>query len=190
MPKGCGPAGRKPLPGTSRSRAGSFSMISKTSCRSFPTSRAANLGPMPLTRPDARYFSTPSGVSGCVVRRISPRNCWPCFGSMTQRPWASSHSPAETLSQRPDDGDGFPPAPDADPKDAEARLGGMERHALDASGQVVKGLPGHASHHTRCPDRGYGGDVGGSRSGGKRHHVVFGRSPMKGLGQAAVNMPV
>ena len=49
---------------------------------------------MPLIRPEARYFSIPSSVSGWVVRNSAALNCRPCCGSITQAPAASSHSPA------------------------------------------------------------------------------------------------
>src|SRR4051812_6584426 len=56
---------------------------------------------MPLTRPEARYFSIPAGVCGGVVRRSSAWNCRPCSGSSFQVPSASKNSPATARGVRP-----------------------------------------------------------------------------------------
>ena len=63
-----------PIPGSSRSRSGSFSMISKTSAPNARTSRAAKWGPMPRIIPEPRYFSMPSRVLGGITLRCSARN--------------------------------------------------------------------------------------------------------------------
>ena len=46
--------------------------------------------------PEARYFSMPSAEAGWVVFSSSALNCCPCCRSITQRPLASTCSPAVT----------------------------------------------------------------------------------------------
>ena len=52
------------MPSTSESLSGLSSMIFKTSVPNAWTNLWAKAGPMPLIRPEARYFSTPSAVAG------------------------------------------------------------------------------------------------------------------------------
>ena len=92
---------RGPMPLTSRKNDGLSSMTASVrSPKTFTISRARR-GPMPLTRPEPRYFSTPSTVCGGVQRSSSALNCSPCSRSWTQAPTASTYSPAVTDAMVP-----------------------------------------------------------------------------------------
>ena len=90
-----------PTPGTSRRRAGSVSMISKTAVPNASTSLLAKCGPTPFTSPDARNRSIPSGEVGVTVVTVSALNCGPCFGSLVHVPEARSSSPGEIAAACP-----------------------------------------------------------------------------------------
>jgi len=56
-----------PSPSTSISRPGSSSMMSMMSTPKWATMRSAITGPMPLIRPEPRYFWMPAAVAGSTV---------------------------------------------------------------------------------------------------------------------------
>ena len=90
-----------PIPGSSTSRAGSFSMTSNTSAPNVRTSCPAKWGPMPRIIPEPRYFSMPSRVLGGTTRKCSARNWSPWLRSLTHAPSASTNSPGATLAALP-----------------------------------------------------------------------------------------
>ena len=91
-----------PMPGTSVSRSGSFSMTSKTAVPKVVDHLLGELGADALDEARlARYFCIPSTVLGWAVLSTWALNCWPCVGSTAQRPWASTHSPARTSGRVP-----------------------------------------------------------------------------------------
>src|SRR5262245_58471585 len=83
-----------PMPLTSLRNDGLSSITCSVRSPNTSTIFFAYFGPMPFTRPEARYFSMPSAVVGGTARISSALNCSPCCGSNTQEPAASMTSPA------------------------------------------------------------------------------------------------
>ncbi len=53
-------------------------MTSNTASLKAPTNRWAKVGPIPLERPEPKYFSMPSAEVGAVTRKNVALNCNPC----------------------------------------------------------------------------------------------------------------
>ena len=87
-----------PIPVTSRSRAGSASIVSNTFSPKASTSFLAYTGPIPRIIPEPRYFSIPSTDVGADVRRKCALNCCPWVLSFAHSPVAVIHSPAEIVA--------------------------------------------------------------------------------------------
>ena len=52
-----------------------FDAADKAQAQSAWTNFRAKWGPIPLMKPEPRYFSMPSGLDGCVVRMLVALNC-------------------------------------------------------------------------------------------------------------------
>ncbi len=76
-------------------------MTSKTCVPKASTSRLAKWPPMPLMRPDPRYFSMPATVVGATDLREVAVNCRPWTRSCVQLPSACTNSPSETAAAWP-----------------------------------------------------------------------------------------
>ena len=126
-----------PTPGTSRRRAGSASITSKTAVPNASTSLLAKCGPTPFTRPEARNRSIPSGEVGVTVVTVSALNCGPCFGSFDPRPRGPQLLSGRDRGRVPDDRHRVAPAAHPHPQDGEARLLGVERHPLHLPGEEL-----------------------------------------------------
>ena len=90
-----------PIPSTDSKSAGLLPITPSTSAPKCPTSFFARTGPTPLTKPPARYRSTPSLVVGGTAFMVLALNWSPCSLSRTHQPAAISHSPALTAGKEP-----------------------------------------------------------------------------------------
>src|SRR5580704_2093782 len=90
-----------PIPPTDSNALGLSPITANTSAPNRATNFFASTGPIPFTKPLARYRSTPSLVVGGTVFRIFALNWRPCSLSRTHPPSAVSHSPALTDGNEP-----------------------------------------------------------------------------------------
>ena len=90
-----------PMPGTRSSASGSSSITFSVSAPNARTMRAANFGPMPLTRPEPRYFSIPYTVAGSVSSKPETVNWRPNFGFTVQSPLSVRTEPTCTSGMEP-----------------------------------------------------------------------------------------
>lgn len=82
-----------PIPGTLISSSGVSSIISSVFSPNFSTIFLAKTGPIPLTRPDPRYFSIPYTVAGSVSSKRSAQNCLPYLAFISRSRLKTGQSP-------------------------------------------------------------------------------------------------
>jgi hypothetical protein len=90
-----------PRPLTSRRRWGSASSTLSVSSPNFSTMRCAVTSPTPLMRPEPRYFSIPTSVSGTSSVTLVARSCSPWLRSTSRTPRARTREPTATCGNVP-----------------------------------------------------------------------------------------
>ena len=90
-----------PTPSTSPRRLGCLSMTSRVSLPNRETRRLAMTGPIPLMRPDPRYFSIPRTPAGTMDLWALTLNWSPYVEWVVQSPQRSSSSPGAIPGMEP-----------------------------------------------------------------------------------------